>query len=89
MSRETWTAESVGLLAQTFVRDFEVSTANRTSSAIEMRDYIYAETIVWTRARERIVFQGECCRGSLRTHFEIVQRIFDTGSPDKALEDET
>jgi len=77
-------------LVQTYVfhegRAFYVSTINRESSAALAYGHEYAETLVWewdaeSRTRGNIVGQGECRAGSIRVHQELVQRLFDTGSP--------
>jgi hypothetical protein len=80
---------SHGPLARAIVsrgaKSWLVSTINRESSATE---YVgtYAETLVWewddaTKQRGEIVWQGESSRDSLRTHDDVVCRLFATGDP--------
>lgn len=63
---------------------FIVSTITRDSSAM-LRPGRYNETLVWAydwdkRERgEHILHMDEDCEGSIRTHQQIVERIFKEG----------
>jgi hypothetical protein len=66
---------------------FDVCTINRACSAIGASELIYAETIVFSLdvngMSTGISYQTESPRGSLRKHFDAVQRIHETGSPEE------
>ena len=62
---------------------FYVSTIDRTSSS--MYGGRYAETIVWewnstTKQRGDIVHMGEGMEGSIRTHFNICEKLYKDGT---------
>lgn len=72
---------------------FNVSTANRTSSAALAPDHVYAETIVWecdyaTAKRGALLWTGGDARGSIKTHLEVCKRLHATGSPEEQEEKE-
>jgi hypothetical protein len=62
---------------------FFVSTIDRESSS--MYGGRYAETIVWewdntTKVRGDIVHMGEGSQGSIRTHFNICEKLYKDGT---------
>lgn len=83
-------------LAQTHVwhngQRFFVSTADRPSSAPELRERMYAETLAWSwpencAERGAIVGQESSGQGSLYGHFKLVERLLKTGKGDEPEED--
>lgn len=67
---------------------FNVSTANRESSAALSSGHIYAETLVWecdysTGKRGKLVWSGSGIRGSIKTHLDVCKRIHETGDPEE------
>lgn len=62
---------------------FFVSTIDRESSS--MYSHRYAETIVWewdnsTKKRGDLIHMGEGMQGSIRTHFNICEKLYKDGT---------
>lgn len=79
-------------IAQTYVwhRDnaFFVSTMNRASSAAAMCGQEFAETLVWewhpdVGERGRLIGSDNGGKSSIHAHQKMVQRLYDTGLPDR------
>lgn len=75
---------------RTFVKredvQYIVSTIDHEGSAAAAYGECYAETIVFRG--ERILWQGDGSVGSLKTHFAVVQRLYETGNPEEQQQGE-
>lgn len=72
-------------------RGFFVSTIDRESSS--MYGGRYAETIVWewdnnTKNRGDLIHMGEGTQGSIRTHFNICEKLYKDGTMKTDEDDE-
>lgn len=66
---------------------FYVSTVDRDSSAM-LGPTRFAETIVWefdwkTNERGALIHMDEGCRGGIRVHLRVCERIHNTGNPEE------